>query len=684
MGRVGGRTAGPIEVQLKGVAAAGSFVFAVIVLAGGYDRRANRLLAAFLFLIAGNQALEAYRAAFPSMDMTMFRWATVFAIADPLLLYGFASVHPQPNALARRKWWILMGIPAVGLLAWAMWVPTTQFDDGRFAVGEAALAIYTAAIYASIWAHILRRVASGTAEPGFRLLYPAFAVATFPVWGRVAFGLAQLLPVVAGGSVAGAVQLIRPLGFTAAMLLAAWLTVRWTRLPAPEAAYVRRWTWVAIGLSFFLAYATVYEFLGYFGLRAFNPAWPWFILAAGAAVRWLVFGAFVSMAVLRYEMLTMSLHFRRTAARILVAYAFVAAASLMVAVFQESTGQRSFGLRPIEAGVIFGALLLSQGFRRVVAHMATRWYGLPDRNDRAATVDAYRSALVQAHQRGFSEDDPALRRLRHELRIDERTAQVLVQMAAVPAEGPLAAGQVVGGRYEVLRFLGRGGAGRAFLAKDELLQREVVLKEVLFDGPEEEVAVLKEARLAAGLHHPNVVAVFDVVRRPGSGLIVSEFVAGGTLSERLQRGNLTRDFALAVADGILRGLAAIHSRGIVHRDLTPGNVLLALDGTAKIADFGIARVRRGVTVRFDERDASHGTPEFMAPEQRRGEIATPASDVYQMGLLLRSLFAGIPVDNVDGIIERALLPDPADRFPDAHALREAMRAATGPVAVQVR
>ncbi|MEA3204254.1 MAG: hypothetical protein QOI63_1934, partial [Thermoplasmata archaeon] len=314
--------------------------------------------------------------------------------------------------------------------------------------------------------------------------------------------------------------------------------------------------------------------------------------------------------------------------------------------------------------------------------LAASWYGVPDRSDPAAAADAYRAAIGQALERGLDLDAPPLRRLRGELRLDDQVAAGIAKTAADAMGGPLAAGQVLGGRFRVLRFLGRGGAGRAFLAHDALLERTVVLKEVLCDSPDEEAAVLREARLAAGLQHPNVVTLHDVLRRPGSALLVSEHVAGGSLQERLAAGPLDPAVALRIAEGVLAGVAAIHARGIVHRDLTPANVLLQPDDTPKISDFGIARSRRGVTVRFDEPDAVQGTLEFMSPEQRRGEVATPASDLYQAGLLLRRLFGPDPPPAIAAAVERALRPLPAARWPDVRAMAAALQPA--PAAARVR
>ncbi len=219
-----------------------------------------------------------------------------------------------------------------------------------------------------------------------------------------------------------------------------------------------------------------------------------------------------------------------------------------------------------------------------------------------------------------------------ELARDSRTAAIHERAAS--AWLPLAPGSRLAGRYRVGESLGRGAFGRVFLARDELLGRAVVLKEIGggdADAGAEEAAV-REARLASLVRHPNVVVVLDVIARPGRAVIVAEHVPGGSLAGRLARdGPFPAAEGLAMMDGLLAGLAALHAAGVVHRDLKPSNVLLAADGSARIADFGIARERRGTTVLDEASDVVAGTPAYMSPEQRRGEVATPASDLYASG-----------------------------------------------------
>ena len=184
--------------------------------------------------------------------------------------------------------------------------------------------------------------------------------------------------------------------------------------------------------------------------------------------------------------------------------------------------------------------------------------------------------------------------------------------------------RVVVGRYEIVGVPGRGGMGTVYRGLDLQLGRPVAVKLLDARLSSEAPALARfrrEARAAARLTHPNVVAVYDSGVDHGDHYIVMELVAGGTLRELLRRrGPLPLPLALAVEDDVLRALGAAHEAGLVHRDVSPGNVMIARDGVAKVTDFGIARAFGSEAV--DRSGSIAGTAAYLAPEQAAGEPVT--------------------------------------------------------------
>jgi serine/threonine protein kinase len=206
--------------------------------------------------------------------------------------------------------------------------------------------------------------------------------------------------------------------------------------------------------------------------------------------------------------------------------------------------------------------------------------------------------------------------------------------SAPPSAPPLATGTVIG-RFELVRELGRGGFGVVYEARDRQLGREVALKLVpCAAGPHaaEERAV-HEAEAAANLLHPNVVTLFDVGRCEHGVYLVLELLRGRTLSERLAEGPLPPREALQVGLQAARGLAHAHAHGVVHRDLSPGNLFLCQDGSVKLLDFGLARA-------FGAPHRPGGTRTYMAPEQRRGAPEDERTDVFALGLVMHRMITG--------------------------------------------
>lgn len=662
------------DAYLKGFAALVCVGFGLVVLSTGHRRGGQRWLAVFLFLVAGNQVFETLRALAPSgSEAARLSWqaAHVFAALDPFVLHLFARAHaPQP---ARR--WPPFVFGAMGLTTLVL-TPALGGDPRGELVAWLTQSAYTAIVYLAVATRFLRQYARDPGDASARVFYLAVALVAVRPWQELPFLVApltlDLLGIPDSDQIPGRVGaiwwsvLLGAMGILIAM--AARLPNRATTMPVAILGMGLGYALTAIlGAASFVSIPH--------GGRPLDPAPAYMdslavLGRATAAVRWILFGGFVSAAVLRDDLLGMSLARRRVAARALVALGMAGLVGLLYAAMAIALGPASVQVRPMDVLLLALILAATQGFGPLIDRVAQRAYAVPMPADRAAALEAYRRALQQAVDEGRdARRDPGLARLATELGLAEAEAGLLASLADESQAGPLLAGQRVGGRYHVRRLVGRGGAGRVFLARDETLDRDVVLKEVVHDEPDDEAA-LREARAAAALQHPNIVIVHDVIRRGGASLLVTEYVPGGTLAERIAlAGPLSAKEGARVLAGVLAGLEAVHEHGLVHRDLKPDNVLFALDGTPKIADFGIARARRGITARFDEPDAFIGTPEFMAPEQRAGARATPATDVYAVGRLARRCLRQPLPTEIERVVAKALAEEPAARYPSAREMR---------------
>src|SRR5438552_9409896 len=209
------------------------------------------------------------------------------------------------------------------------------------------------------------------------------------------------------------------------------------------------------------------------------------------------------------------------------------------------------------------------------------------------------------------------------------------------------------GDCEILAPLGAGAMGEVYRARDNSLRREVALKllpEQLASDPDRLRRFEQEARAAAALNHPNIVAVYRFGTQNGNTpYLVTELLQGQTLRERLKQGPIlvrkTVDYAIQVA----RGLAAAHDRGIVHRDLKPENIFLTRDGLVKILDFGLAKLKAPEATEMQSTIANRGSTEpgmvlgtvgYMSPEQVRGLVADYRSDIFSLGTILYEMLSG--------------------------------------------
>ncbi len=217
---------------------------------------------------------------------------------------------------------------------------------------------------------------------------------------------------------------------------------------------------------------------------------------------------------------------------------------------------------------------------------------------------------------------------------------LLQEIAAAPQEAQggaweaaLRPGATVG-KFELIRELGRGGFGVVWEARDRDLRRGVAFKAVSAGGKAglREERLLLEAEAAARLSHPNIVTLFDVGRAEQGPYLVLELLQGRTLEERLSQGRLSLREAVRIASEVAKGVAHAHGKGVVHRDLKPGNVFLCDDGQVKVLDFGLAHA-------FGQKRQDGGTPAYMAPEQWQGAPEDERTDVFALGVLLFRMLA---------------------------------------------
>ena len=274
------------------------------------------------------------------------------------------------------------------------------------------------------------------------------------------------------------------------------------------------------------------------------------------------------------------------------------------------------------------------------------------------------------------------------------------------------------GPYTLVERLGAGGIGEVWKARDSRLNRVVAIKFITAarQGSSPAAELLREARAASALNHPNIITIFDVGESEAGTYLAMEFVEGETLRLRLKRPPVPQEEALDIAGQISDGLAAAHRKGIIHRDLKPENVMLRADGYVKLLDFGLAKVlpwaepaatdaatATGSSL-ATESGQLVGTLTYMSPEQARGQRVTPASDVFSCGIVFYELFTGehpfraaTPLDTltailhsepppvgsrstavpeqISNVIARALRKEAAERFPSAEELRAQLQQA---------
>jgi predicted Ser/Thr protein kinase len=207
-------------------------------------------------------------------------------------------------------------------------------------------------------------------------------------------------------------------------------------------------------------------------------------------------------------------------------------------------------------------------------------------------------------------------------------------------DGRFVPGTLLGDRYRIISRLGAGGMGEVFRATDLRLGQQVALKflpEEMAQDPKALARFQNEVRIARQVAHPNVCRVYDIGEVEGIPFLSMEYVDGEDLNSLLRRiGRLPRDKALEISRKLCAGLSAAHNKGVLHRDLKPGNIMIDGRGQVLITDFGLA----GIMGQIEGAEARNGTPGYMAPEQLSGKEVSAQSDVYALGVVLYEIFTG--------------------------------------------
>jgi MFS family permease len=622
--------------------------------------RVNRVLAAYFLLLAGGAlAFVALRNA-PTSAQALFTtrvytWYSIpLVLAVPLVLD--AVFGPRPRTRAWSLGLAVAGGGTFALLVLQAVAPTLFQASTRFSNGPMGAVVYVA-----------------LAEPlavaygGLVVLLQALGIAlaaraasdktraSLPRRQAAMVGLASGLLAVHGGFAYGLVPLLIA-GLSGLPLRAVYilgLVVVAAVLPRLLAPFDRRARFAAMAI-FALALLTGVLDSGLRELPALSDVLPPArntrpLLVAASAVA-------LALAVLRYGLAGVAEESRRrfgsagAVAAALVLGLGLSAASLV------SLGATLSGAAAASLGFVVPFALVAGPLRGVAPRVASRVLLQADALDVGRErVRVYTAALRAGVQNGEAPraDDPVLAALRRELGLTEADhATLSAEVAAQPAGA--AAPQVFLGRYFVLRELARGGTSTAYLARDSVLGRAVVLKRLAGLG-DLAPAFAAEVHALRQVQHPRVLRLHEAVQAGHEVFLLLEYAPGGSLEERLAReGPLPPAEAVRLTGEVLEGLAAVHEAGLVHGDLKPANVLLTSQGHAKVADFGAARGadRTAALAHTAPLGPAMGTLAAMAPEQVLGEAATSRSDVYAAGALLFRLLTGEDYVDLRGLHER--------------------------------
>lgn len=684
MATLDGWTLGPLAAAASGVLFA-LLGATLLALSGG---RVHRVAFGAFSLLWGFQVVTGNVSRLLAPDPAARVWSLLL-VASLLVLYVplvyFVSLYPGERTFFARSvpaGLLLMAPAALGAVAFLArpslfhdgFDPATGADAWGPAIPLFAALYFGAFDYALFVLYRRRQAATNVTERRrLLLLLAAFGVYVAYVSGETL--LLYGIPLVSGDTPSSALPVAGT--FIALALVGAGLVAIVARgLLRRSASAERR------GILAALALPSLFGLISGASGAAFDTVGVWRVVSV----------ALIAYAILRYELFDIDVRVKRGA---LVAGILVAACA--AALVLEQGLERVLGSTGVAITLTQFALVGAIAAVVLKAPTAARSLGeriLPSLQS-PATLDArrlevYEAALAQAAASGGLDANAAfLADLRARLGVTDPEHALLARLAAAApprAAQEIAEGALVAGRYRIESLLGEGSMGAAWLARDETLERRVVVKALhkrLGRSERASRAFLREARVAASLDHPHVVKVHDFGYAGDAPFIVMEHVDGGSLEARLDReGALAPREAERVIREVLLGLAHVHERGLLHRDLKAGNVLLTRAGAAKLADFGIAAGPDAdeTSVGLDA-PGPRGTPATMSPEAVRGLPQLEASDVYSAGAVLYLALTGRPYLALEGLsraqMHHAIVEDaPRDAPPgtDARLLAVARRA----------
>ena len=657
--------AAPYTYPIELVVGALLLVLAAVVLRFSSDRVIRWPLGAFIGLVGANHLLigGVNSSSLLPDDLTE-AWRPVrlalYHAADVLQLLDAPALVLATVALTRRRFpgWLLPSLGAVLAACAALFlltIPADAVDDFSTLLSRPVV-LTLGGVYLASFAYLVWSQACET-RPLQRDRLGQFTVALGAV---VLSRVALVWKDVAEASDALAWSMVG----TSAALFAAAFAFAWL-LHRPDARDSILRTFLRLGLA----------------LAAIAAGWLLYLEASLRDVsqnlwyvsRWLVFALLLAAGIHRLGLLEIGPKGERRLWAALTAAAFVTTALLLWALLA--------GVGGADPASSFAASLAVAG---LVAAMLSALSG--SRPGGASALQWRQRSIYRAHLE-LGTDPEELERLRDRLRIPPEEARRMADLVEEERRRPEAAsdapvpGRVWAGRYLVETVLGVGGFGRAFLAVDTVGGGQVVLKEMLRDWRGDPKALGRfrdEVRILLRTSHPNLVRFRDLERVAGGHVLVLDYVEGRLLRQKLATGPLSARQTVHLGARILDALASLHAQGIVHGDVKPENIVVRPDGQPVLLDFGAARV----VARRTQRDAAAaGTQEYMAPERRRGQAATPASDLWALAVVLWECAAGrLPPDGkvppaLQAVLRRAQEADPAKRWPDAAAMAAALRKA---------